>query len=170
MALLQQILGSIAMIFGVAVGEILSLRVFGKVKNTILGLIDMIVFIVSLNWIFSQTSVISSLFPYLSYALYFSFSFLLIFFIRGVTTLGGIRGEATIEEKIDKTTKKVIEAMLKAGFTKSRILKIMKEAGFDKTLVEDKLSTIKEEDYIPTPLEKLDKIEKDLEKIKEKVS
>lgn len=168
MALLEQILGSLSIILGVVVGETLALKVFGRVKNAFLNLINLIIFIISLNWIFSQTKLINSLLPYLSYPFYFGFSFLLIFFIRGITTLGGTRGEKTLEEKIDEITGKVIKAMLKAGFSKKRIKEILKEVEFDESLIEDKLSKVKEEEYIPITLEKLDKIEKQLKEINEK--
>lgn len=169
MALIPQIFGSVAMVLGVVVGETLALKVFGKVENTLLGLIDMIVFIVSLNWVFSQTKIISSLFPYLSYPLYFSFAFLIIFLIRGVTTLGGLKGKPSLEEKTDNAMDKVIGAMLKVGLSKKRIMGLLKKSGFREEGVDSKLSEIKEEDYIPVTLKRLDKIEKDLKELKQKI-
>lgn len=157
------------MILGIVIGETLALKVFGRVESVILNIIDMVVFIVSLNWIFSRTDIISSLFPYLSYPLYFSFSFLLIFFIRGLTTFGGLKGKPSKQEKVKRTIDKAIEAMLNAGFSKTRIKKVLKEAEFNDALIENKLSGIKEESYIPVTLEKLDKIEKSLEELKEKL-
>lgn len=170
MALLEQVLGSLSIIFGVVIGESLALKVFGKVKNAFLNLINLVIFIVSLNWIFSQTKLINSLLPYLSYPFYFGFSFLLIFFIRGITTFGGTKGEKTLEEKIDETTDRIIKAMLKAGFSKKRIKEILEEVEFDENLIKNKLSKIKEEEYIPVTLKRLDKIESKLEKIAKNIN
>ena len=136
MNLLNQILTTLALVLGIAFGEIISARVFGTLKRKGLYLIEIGFFVVIIVLIFN-TLALTEYSNIIAILLYFLIGLLTIIFVRGVITGLGLFSEH-IKKNILKQKDEVDyiiglkKALERRGLSIEDIVKIAKEAGFSK--------------------------------------
>lgn len=131
---IMQIITTLALVFGIALGEFLSAKVFGTLKKMWLYLIELILF-VSIIVLTLNSLALTVYSTYLITAIYFFSGFLTIVFVRGVITGLGIFSEHVKKEVLKSKNELdyilgLKKALERRKFKPKDIIKISKEAGF----------------------------------------
>lgn len=143
MTLLQQIVTTLSFVFGIFTGEILASKIFGVPKRMLIQLLEIILFIVIVMVIFNFL-LISGYAFYLTLAIYFVIAFLVIFFLRGTTTLLGrasLRLQKTKEKEREDNVVDLTRSLARRGYNESEIRRMLIESGFDKKKIDNILGS-----------------------------
>ena len=141
--LIVQILATLALILGVAGGEIIATRAFGKMKKSWMYLLEIFLFVLSIVVVLRNFE-ITKLDSSFIILFYFLTGLVLIIFIRSLMTGFGILSES-IKEMVMKTKKQedyiigMSRALRQRGIKGEEAEKILKETGFDEEKIYDVL-------------------------------
>lgn len=140
MSLLIQIITTLALVFGIVIGEAISTKAFGTLKKVWLYLVEIAIFVITIVFIFN-TIALTEHSDFAITLIYFFSGFLTIIFSRGIITGLGIFSEhikkdiLRQKDEIDYVIglKKALE---RRGFKIKEIIRISKEIGFSNKNIE----------------------------------
>ena len=157
MTLLIQILTTLVLVIGIILGESISTKAFGMFKKTWFYLIEITFFVLILVLIFNSVS-LTEYSEIATLLIYGISGFLTIIFVRGVMSGLGIFSKHVEKKVLRKKDEKdyiigLKKSLERRGFEIEEIIKIAKETGFRKDII-DKVLTYFE---IKPKLQKINK-------------
>ncbi|MEM5804452.1 MAG: hypothetical protein QXU82_01195 [Candidatus Aenigmatarchaeota archaeon] len=158
MDMLIQIMSLMSLLIGIFIGEMVTLRAFGKPKPKAM-IADMFIFVVVLVIMFNFISFTTL--GYLYYLVNFVVGVLSIVMVRGIET--GIKLTERPKEG-DKIAVNIVRSLSRYGLDDNEIKGVLKRSGISPKTV-DQLQDLIEKN-VPHYVPKLVKIESDLEEIK----
>lgn len=167
-SLLQNIILTLSFVFGILFGEISASKIFGAPKKLLIQIGEIVVFIVVVLVIFNFIFIEQENFP-LVLTIYFSVSFIIIFFLRGITTLLGkvsIRIAKVEDKKREENVVDFVRSLARRGYTEEEIEDVLIESGFKRSKIK-KVITMPIERQGKLPLIK--RIKRQRRKIKRKI-
>lgn len=143
MTLFEQIFLTLSFVFGIFAGEILASKIFGIPKKFIVQILEIVFFIIIAITIFNFL-LLEEFNIYVTAAVYFIIAFLVIFFLRGITTLLGrisLRIQKRKEKKREDNIVDFTRSLARRGYTKEEIKNMLVESGFNRKKIERILET-----------------------------
>jgi len=156
--LIIQVASLLSLLFGILIGEVVTIKVFGRPKPAII-IVDVIVFVLILVTIFNFVSFTQL--GYVYYALNFVVGLFTIVFLRAVESVLKLTESPKEEEKIAVN---VVRLLSRYGVSEDEIKDVLKRSGISSRVV-DKLHDYIEPN-VPHYAPKLAKLESDIEEIK----
>lgn len=140
--IILQVALTLSLVFSVVLGESLSTRVFGVLKNSWLYLLDILLFVVLVVVALNNIGVEN---PVIALPLYFLSGFLIIISVRGLTTLLGFESAKSIrrdKKRVEANEEHYIENLIRNleryNLKVDEIKEVLLNSGFKKKLVEKK--------------------------------
>ncbi len=140
--IILQVALTLSLVFSVVLGESLSTRVFGVLKNSWLYLLDILLFVVLVVVALNNIGVEN---PVIALPLYFLSGFLIIISVRGLTTLLGFESAKSIrrdKKRVEANEEHYIENLIRNleryNLKVDEIEEVLLNSGFKKKLVEKK--------------------------------
>jgi hypothetical protein len=140
--IILQVALTLSLVLSVVLGESLSTRVFGVLKNSWLYLLDILLFVVLVVVALNNIGVEN---PVIALPLYFLSGFLIIISVRGLTTLLGFESAKSIrreEKRVEANEEHYIENLIRNlkryDLKTDEIEEVLLNSGFKKKLVEKK--------------------------------
>ncbi len=160
--LIIQVASLLSLLFGILIGEVVTLKVFGRPKPKII-MLDIVVFVLILVLIFNYVSLTEL--GYVYYALNFVVGLFAIILVRAVESVLKLTESPKEEEKIAVN---VVRLLSRYGVSEEEIKNVLKRSGISPKIV-DRLNEYVESN-VPHYAPKLAKMEADIEEIKEMLS
>ena len=157
--LLVQVASLLSLLFGILIGEVVTIKIFGRPKSKII-ILDIVVFVLILVLIFNYVSLTEL--GYIYYALNFVVGLFVIVLLRAIESTLKLTENPKEEEKIAVN---VIRILSRYGVSEEEIKYVLKKAGISSKIV-DRMSEYLEHN-VPHYAPKLAKLEADIEEIKQ---
>lgn len=138
MSLVQQIALTLSFVFGVLAGEIAGSKIFGTPKKFIIQILEIIFFIIIAMTVFNLI-LLEEMNIYTTMVIYFIIASLVIFFLRGITTLLGrisLRIQTQKEKKKESREIDFARSLARRGYKKQEIKRMLLESGFNKKKID----------------------------------
>jgi hypothetical protein len=138
LTLIQQIALTLSFVFGVLAGEIAGSKIFGTPKKFIVQIVEIIFFIIIAMTVFNLI-LLEDMNIYTTMIIYFIIAALVIFFLRGVTTLLGrisLRIQMKKEKKKESKEIDFARSLARRGYKKQEIKRMLLESEFNKKKVD----------------------------------
>ena len=155
----MQVASLLSLLFGILIGEVVTIKVFGRPKPKII-ILDIIVFVLILVIIFNYVSLTEL--GYIYYALNFVVGLFVIVLLRAIESALKLTENPKEEEKIAVN---VIRILSRYGVSEEEIKDVLKRSGISPKIM-DRLNEYVETN-VPHYAPKLAKLEADMEEIKQ---